>query len=359
MSDVRSMRLLARLAVGYGAVRLDEVTSNAQSTTFRIDGTLAKAPTLIYAHYSSCGTPLPYEEAALRQATQSGLQVVSVVSAPVHRVAPSQWREFSQVVISRRSAGRDLGAFRDALASLFRESGALGHPLHMTNDSVLWFPDAFTYLADRAGVSEFDLTSATDSIQPFWHLQSYWLTWRRGVDVDAVKRVFSVVRNFKLRQSVVSLGELRLADGASRAGLTCGAIWPIADLHHELSQRLVAPQYGEAAALQVGQGPRGALRNHSVESGAPFTLRYSRYADVARRIAGGQSVNPSHFLWDLLLDSGFPGLKRDLLTRNPSQVEDWIELQQHPRVLASLSAWPQVVAPRPGVTDRFRRWLRF
>jgi 16S rRNA G527 N7-methylase RsmG len=40
----------------------------------------------------------------------------------------------------------------------------------------------------------------------------------------------------------------------------------------------------------------------------------------------GLPVNPSHSFWLEMLENGFPGIKIDLIRKNPSNVQDYIEL---------------------------------
>jgi hypothetical protein len=353
----RSIRLL----MGLAAVRTDALLAGSNSTVTQRRGNLTDGPVLIYAHHSLDGIPLIHERACLDVAAASGLQVVSVVSSQRGTRASSQWDEFSSVVISRASAGRDLGAHRDAFSSLFSPGAWLTDPVHMTNDSVFWFSDAFPRMAKLANETSFDLTAATESLQPFRHLQSFWFSWKPAIRTNAVYEVLGAVANFALRQTVVSLGELGMLDRAAGQGLSCGAIWPFDRLQRDLADRLAMSSGG----LKFGGQPPSALAQSAGFVPADRvailgdTLRDGRYLDVARIIANGDMVNPTHFLWDLLLENGFPGVKRDLLQKNPSRIADWLLIPQHPRVRDHVGLFPLEARPAPPLSVRLRRRFRF
>jgi hypothetical protein len=40
----------------------------------------------------------------------------------------------------------------------------------------------------------------------------------------------------------------------------------------------------------------------------------------------GLPVNPSHSFWLEMLESGFPGIKIDLIRKNPSNIPDYLEI---------------------------------
>lgn len=227
----------------------------------------------VFAHFDRDGQVHDFVLYYVTALARAGFAVVFVSNAP--RLADSavaRLRPRVALVLHRRNVGYDFAAYRDglfALGDLTRFDQVL-----LVNDSV--YGPLFDLGAllrrcdDRA-----DVWGMTDNRDHGYHLQSYFLLFRRPALASPAFGVFwRGVRLVQSRQWVIRHYEVGLTRHLQSAGLRCTALFP-----HE-------------AVL----------------------------ADGSQQGRGG-AINVMHVAWDRLIGAmGCPFIKRELLLYNPLKV---------------------------------------
>ena len=101
--------------------------------------------------------------------------------------------------------------------------------------------------------------------------------------------------------------EVGLTQALLEAGLKVSALWPYETLTRQVTRAQI----------------KGYLESETDETISPQQLARWRHALRLREaIARRRALNPTSDLWRYLLLSGYPFIKRELLYKNPSRVED-------------------------------------
>lgn len=262
------------------------------------------------------GEPVRHYLAALREA---GLSVVLVSNAG--RLTADAWeaaRALADVVIVRRNIGYDFGAMREGLEACGLPRADTEMVL-IVNDSLYGPLAPLSETLARIDFTQADFWGATESWQRRYHLQSFFLAaGRRALDSVAWKRFWAGVRPIRSKSWVIRRYEVGLTGALLAGGLSCAAIWPYPALASALDLDLLGIE----------------SRDPVVTSRRIHTNRI-RLAAAARR-----PLNPTADLWRQLLAARFPFIKRELLVKNPSGIED-------------LSDWRDVVAESLGADIGF------
>jgi hypothetical protein len=245
----------------------------------------------IYVHYDPRGAVHGYVLHALRELAGNGYAVTFVSNAPSLRddqIKPLL--PFVREVVHRRNSGYDFAAWRDGLARL---PGGIER-LILANDSVYGplFPLARTL--EAAERSDVDMFGITDSLQVYYHLQSYFLLFFPGaIRSPAFRRFWARFPTVGAKPWLVRNGEVGLSRKMARAGLRLGALCPYAG---------VAGKFIEVRETDGDGGPEERA----------FAAR------LRDRIAAGRPANPMHVFFAILIaDWDCPFLKRELIRSNP------------------------------------------
>lgn len=216
------------------------------------------------------------------------------------------WIESSlSSLVVRKNVGRDFGAWKDVIAVLARKSLIdCCSQLYLVNDSSIFIMNCLN--KDRF-IREFinddctDVIGLTESWQPRYHLQSYFLKFNKNVINSDTFQLFW--KNYSLinsREYSILNGEIGLSQLLLKNGYQLKALYSISDLwRKENVDRL----------LKV-----------------VLNLRYSESDKVKQDIFNDffdysfNEINPSHRLWPLLLVDDCPVLKRDLIEKNPEDL---------------------------------------
>jgi lipopolysaccharide biosynthesis protein len=267
------------------------------------EGDVALGPRVaIFVHWDRRGAVQEPVRHYLRALRQAGLSIVFVSNAG--KLRPDAWaalRELCDIALLRRNIGYDFGAMREGL-----DACALPRPetemVLIVNDSVYGPLAPLDETLKKIDFSVADIWGATESWQRRYHLQSFFLAvGRTALESEAWKRFWSRVRPIKSKTWVIRRYEVGLTGRMLAAGLRCAAIWPYQELLRAV----------DASLLDAGEikDPLAASRK--------FHVNRIRIATVRRR-----PLNPTADLWRQMLHARFPFLKRELLVKNPSAIED-------------------------------------
>jgi len=191
-------------------------------------------------------------------------------------------------VIERFNEGYDFGGYQDGMLLIREFSDAFSEVL-LINNSIFLLKNSLTELIQEVRDSDFYITSITSSSEETFHLQSYFLHFKKRTlnDSGLWDWFFKLETNSNKRATVTSL-EIPFSTEMNALGFTCGAIWN--------SQQLANLMYSAAGSNLLTEFRR--------QTGWIFSLR-SFFSD--------QPLNPMHYMWPHLLELGCPFIKKDLV----------------------------------------------
>jgi hypothetical protein len=180
----------------------------------------------------------------------------------------------------RRNRGRDLGAYREVFEFL---KGAVIEEILLVNDSCYWNEDGLIETVNHARKLDCDVASITISNQRTRHLQTYFLMIKPSATL-AVMQFFELrIKDWKLKRSIVTFGELKLTKWLENRGLRCCAL------------------FSESIAI------------HNLERCTTITLDEREAINI---IKVRLHINPSQYFWKILWDD-FGFVKKTLIYQNP------------------------------------------
>lgn len=260
----------------------------------------------LFCHWDRRGRIAEHVRCYLEALRAEGLAVVFVSNAGWLANEDAHWiASVSAAVIVRRNLGYDFAAWRDALEACGLPNGDTTQ-LVLVNDSVYgpFFP--LTDLFRRIDAEDVPVLGLTDSWQRRYHLQSFFLACGPAAFRNlAWHQFWSDVLPSRSKQSVVARYEIGLTQALLRGGVACRALFPYEMLLDTVRNRVVADANGE-------QMPADPLVGLARDAERRILLA------AARRVA----LNPTADFWQVLMERGFPFLKRELLRTNPSHVVD-------------------------------------
>jgi hypothetical protein len=269
----------------------------------------------LYVHWSPDGGVSAMVRQQVAAYAEAGFAVVFITAAPA--VCEPDWqamRGIATLLVHRRNAGRDFGAWKDVLGkalSLVPDA----QELLLTNDSILGpiLPlDPLWPVLRAAGEG---MVGLTESLGGGAHLQSYFLLFRGGT---AISDAAAFLRRLRLSSSkwlIVQRGELGLTRHLLARGHRVMAVFG-----YERIAAAIAGDKTERLAL-IGADPRLAPL-----VSLPDNLQAAAVISALK----DRPLNLTHHLWaQLVRRFGFPFLKTDLISRNPHQLagtESWVDL---------------------------------
>ena len=168
----------------------------------------------------------PYIEALV----EAGVKVVLIVAADrPFGIDPALAARLSGGFV-RENRGYDFAAWAHVMRAEPRLFAA--ETLLIVNDSLLGPSSTPELLGglDRVRESKADVVGATDSWEFGWHLQSFFVAFkRRALSTVAMQGFFAAVRSLDDKDQVIRAYEVRLAAAMQEGGLACEALFPSAD----------------------------------------------------------------------------------------------------------------------------------
>jgi lipopolysaccharide biosynthesis protein len=234
----------------------------------------------ILCHYDRQGAIRPDTLRYLHELRTAGFSVVVVSNGRrLAATAAAAVADLGGIALIRRNIGLDFGAWRMGLRTL-NLPGPDTRRILLINDSVYGPVTPLAPLLARMTPGEADLWGLTDSPERGWHLQSYFLLAHEGlIRSDAWRQFWGRVYPLPFKRWMVGRYEIGLSRRVARVGLRARALFPYAALV-----------------------PDASVRNPTLDG------------------------------WRVLLEAGFPFLKRELLRDNPTRI-------------AELGGWRGLVPP--------------
>jgi len=300
-------------------IDLAETLRPARPAILREEPGVAIAPgqraVALYVHWSPDGGVSAMVRQQVAAYAQAGFAVVFITAAPV--LCEPDWqamRGIAALLVHRRNAGRDFGAWKDVAGAALRLMPD-AEELLLTNDSILGPILPLNPLWPILRGAGEGMVGLTESLGGGAHLQSYFLLLRgRAAIADAA----AFLRRLRLSSSkwlIVQRGELGLTRYMLARGHRVMAVFG-----YERIAAAIAGDRTERLAL-IGADPRLAPL-----VSLPDNLQSAAVIGALK----DRPLNLTHHLWaQLVRRFGFPFLKTDLISRNPHRLagtESWAEL---------------------------------
>jgi len=205
-------------------------------------------------------------------------------------------------VILRRNHGYDFGSYQ---AGILEMGGAHDYEqILLTNDSVYGPFYDLKAIFEEFVRRDIDIWSITDSMEHEYHLQSYFLVFKREAwRHPLIQQFWKKLWLMSSKKAVIHVYEIGLSRAAKRAGLRLGAWCDYPRVNEAVLKK--------ASALLSGNSP-GTAPLDEIER-----RRLGQVLDIGLI----NRCNISHFYWDYLIrDHQCPYLKVELLRDNPAKV---------------------------------------
>ena len=268
----------------------------------------------LFVHFDAGGAVRPYVLNYLRALRETGLSLVVVSnSGRLRPEAMAALQTLCDGIIVRRNIGYDFGAMREGVEYL-----ALPRPdtemVLLVNDSVYGPLQPLGPVLQRIDFAAADIWGLTESWQTQFHLQSFFMAFGRpALTSRAWPEFWGQVRPVSSKWWVILHYEVGLTQHFLRVGLRARALWPYRELVQELPA-LEFPAPAEGGDVDRDGFPR---LMDPIARGRIAHLRHLRGA-----LSVQVPLNPTSDFWRILLRSGFPFIKRELLRKNPTGVGD-------------------------------------
>jgi len=248
----------------------------------------------VFAHYDRDDLVDQYVWYYLENLKRVSPSIVFVTTSNISVADITRLKAVCNTVIVRENTGYDFASWQMGLASI--EDLAAFDELILCNDSVYGPLYPLRDVFDTMSEKPCDFWGITESYQIAYHLQGYFLVFRKNVTISKTFREFwSSIDNDQLKWDVIRNYEVGLSQLLIKQGFKPGA--------YTVSYSLSIVKTFRAAAISPLRKVRWALS----------LLRKRSLKSVA--------LNPTHHFWqDLIAEQEIPFVKVPLLRDNPANV---------------------------------------
>lgn len=241
----------------------------------------------IFAHYDKHQIIDDYVLHHIKKLYESGCEIVFVSSSKSFlQNEIEKIKDFCSKVIIRKNRGIDFGSWKVGLERVKE----LNHynQLILMNDSIYGPFFDLSSIFEKMEEKNLDMWGITESWEHAYHIQSYFIVFNsKIIHSNFFKNFWNRVRFFQNKNLVIRLYEIGLSQNALQFGFKLGSFC----------------DYPKIVNFTI--------KNYADEF--PYTI----YAQILKT----RNVNPSHFLWDILIKHfGCPFLKIELVRDNPSEI---------------------------------------
>ena len=295
----------------------------------------------IYVHWSPELRPTKGEIHLLKLTKQLGLENIIILNLDSkHKLedAFAHWDGLYTELIARKNIGRDLAGYRTALEFI---NVKRIEQIFFFNNSIYWLPSQLNSFMKSFISNDLDIISATVSHQPIRHMQSFALA-ARGKGVLDLAQAISKVRNTKSKRGTISFGEIKISKDLCKLGC-----------------------FRWEGLIKYGDLIEEALTNTNLISQPRSNVILdieARLNSIRYAVTNGLPLNPTHHLWFELYKLGFPGIKKDLIAKNPSRIPDLVMIKQliNPTDSSDLEYEKMGFLTNPkSIMDKVRRYFGF
>lgn len=229
----------------------------------------------LFNHYNSQGGIYTYVNALLDIFVPLDCETVVISNSPIknEETKASIESNYRCKIYVRENKGIDFGAWQWAMQQNLIPADT--EHLILVNDSMFGpFFDLLPLIEKMSKTSTVDFWGLTDNYQVAWHIQSYFVVFKRqAFQSPAFKKIFAQNFGNKTKLEIIKDGEIKLSQELIKAGFRGNVLFPYKSLDSEENN----------------------LFNH----------------------------NSTHLFWDTLITkSKYPFLKRELLLQNPENIQN-------------------------------------
>ncbi|MCI0654013.1 MAG: rhamnan synthesis F family protein [Methylococcaceae bacterium] len=267
--------------------------------------------------------------ATIKMLQRVGFKVVYILAADYPPADGKLLELPAEINILRKNEGFDFGSWATGYLHMRTKLGRdVPEILLLMNDSMLWTGqslDAKFLQLNRNGV-EIDVLGATESYDPRFHLQSFYLLFSKRVIEQNFLDEFLLYRAAisPTRDDVITKFELNTYNFFASKGLVVAAAVGyqelIAELWPDLMDYLEMHRKMYPAEMLAHFGCIHDVQNwmNAIQKGSPFS--------------------PAHTGWLQLNRKGFPFIKKEIVLRNPVHVPFFEQIRSafHGQALADL-----------------------
>jgi len=179
----------------------------------------------LFAHFDAQDEVKPYIETLLKGLREVCSRIVFVSTSKLTEREQAKLQPFVERVHLRENVGYDFAMWKDAL-DLF-ELGECDE-LVLSNSSVFGPIFPLAPIMDRMSSDPCDFWGMTDNLELVWHLQSYFVVFkRRVIDSDAFRSFWKNVQPHEDKNQVILDYELGLTKHLTDRGFRPGTFAPI------------------------------------------------------------------------------------------------------------------------------------
>lgn len=249
----------------------------------------------IFSHYDPNGNIEQYVIHYLTELKSLGFNIVFVTTnteLPNDKI--SSIAHLIQAIILRENVGYDFGSYKTGINYLQERTKSI-EKLLIANDSVFGPLNALEKVIEAS--ENYDLFGITDSYDHHYHLQSYFIIYSKDVLRGKPFQEFwkSVElcpgSGLEFKQRIIKLYEVGGSQHFIKHGYSIGAFNSYQKVFCQL-------------ALDY-EKKLGLWKLDQENTPTPLTIRF----------------NASHQNWDLLIKMGCPFIKRELLLKNPANID--------------------------------------
>ncbi|MEN9896984.1 MAG: hypothetical protein RLZZ66_633 [Pseudomonadota bacterium] len=266
---------------------------------------------LFLAGFTNQRKLLAYQKHFVRAFQQAGFYVVYVLASDTPNTLTGVFESADRVIV-RENIGYDFGSW--ATVYQLCQAEFLGaKEVIWANDSMIGPLGSLENLLEKITASKADLWAITDSQEITYHFQSYFWGIKKPIN-----QFFPVIDAFffyrhalpKNKAEAIEHYELEAFTFFKAQGLNIDILFPEYTLIFVTKEKFMIDlqKYYEKWQFLF----RLPLMKEELHKLNSSTL------NMATTLINHFPVNSSHFYWDALLDSGFPFIKRELLTLNPT-----------------------------------------
>ena len=266
---------------------------------------------LFLAGFTNQRTLLNYQKHFAKAFQDAGFYVIYVLASDVPNTLTGAFGVADRVIV-RENMGYDFGSW----ATIFQlcQAEFLGaKEVIWANDSMIGPLGSLEILLEKITASKADLWAITDSQDIKYHFQSYlWGIKKTINEFFPVMDAFFFYRHAlpKNKAEAIENYELEAYTFFREQGLNIDILFPEYALISLTKEKFMIDlqMYYETWQFLF----KLPLMKEELHKFNSSTL------NMATTLINHFPVNSSHFYWDALLDSGFPFIKRELLTLNPA-----------------------------------------
>lgn len=191
------------------------------------------------------------------------------------------------IQINRNNHGYDFGGYQAGIVYALQNFMNISE-ITICNNSVILISDGLEKLFEQISISKYDVVGLTDSYERCWHLQSYFLHFKKNV--ISSEYFLSWWKDLPIsdkKTDTVNKIEIPLAGYFQSRGFKVGALWPFLEL--------------KEFALSI--------------NGVEILSNAKSYKSTKRiysKLNSNSHLNSTHSLWRHLIYLNFPFIKKDL-----------------------------------------------